>query len=111
VQPPGHAVIAALRGAQLQGWASGVRLVKSTLKPVQDGGPALRAGPGGRAGVHPPGCQVPYLAGPHLPNDWVQVHITVNRVELQPDTYAGLDSVRLLHLGSGLPWGRAQVEG
>ncbi len=28
-------------------------------------------------------------------NDWVPVHVTVNRVELQPDTFAGLVSLRL----------------
>ena len=27
--------------------------------------------------------------------DWVPVHVTVNRVELEPDTYAGLVSLRL----------------
>jgi hypothetical protein len=27
--------------------------------------------------------------------DWVPVHITVNRVELEPDTFAGLVSLRL----------------
>ena len=27
--------------------------------------------------------------------EWVPVHVTVNRVELEPDTYAGLISVRL----------------
>ena len=28
-------------------------------------------------------------------NDWVPVHVTVNRVELEPDTFAGLVSLRL----------------
>ena len=28
-------------------------------------------------------------------NDWVPVHVTVNRVELEPDTFAGLISLRL----------------
>jgi len=28
-------------------------------------------------------------------NDWAPVHLTVNRVELEPETYAGLASVRL----------------
>jgi len=27
--------------------------------------------------------------------DWVPVHVTVNRVELEPETYAGLISLRL----------------
>ena len=27
--------------------------------------------------------------------DWVPVHVTVNRVELEPDTFAGLVSLRL----------------
>ena len=30
-----------------------------------------------------------------LDSDWVPVHITVNRVELEPDTFAGLVSLRL----------------
>ncbi len=33
-----------------------------------------------------------------LPGDdtpWVPVHVTINRVELEPDTFAGLISVRL----------------
>ena len=34
-----------------------------------------------------------------LPGDttaiWVPVHVTVNRVELEPDTFAGLVSLRL----------------
>ncbi|BBZ50682.1 DUF5593 domain-containing protein [Mycobacterium heidelbergense] len=28
-------------------------------------------------------------------NDWVPVHVTINRVELEPDTFAGLVSLRL----------------
>jgi hypothetical protein len=28
-------------------------------------------------------------------NDWVPVHVTVNRVELEPETFAGLVSLRL----------------
>jgi hypothetical protein len=28
-------------------------------------------------------------------NDWVAVHVTINRVELEPDTFAGLVSLRL----------------
>jgi hypothetical protein len=28
-------------------------------------------------------------------DDWVPVHVTVNRVELEPDTFAGLVSLRL----------------
>jgi hypothetical protein len=27
--------------------------------------------------------------------DWVPVHVTVNQVELEPDTFAGLVSLRL----------------
>ncbi|MCV7077480.1 PAS domain-containing protein [Mycobacterium szulgai] len=32
---------------------------------------------------------------PGLDTDWVPVHVTVNRVELEPDTFAGLISLRL----------------
>jgi hypothetical protein len=35
------------------------------------------------------------LRMPGHDGDWVPVHITVNRVELEPDTYAGLVSLRL----------------
>jgi hypothetical protein len=28
-------------------------------------------------------------------DDWVPVHVTVNKVELEPDTFAGLVSLRL----------------
>jgi hypothetical protein len=40
-------------------------------------------------------------------NDWVPVHVTVDRVELEPDTFAGLVSLRLPTdeevAGAGLP--------
>jgi hypothetical protein len=32
---------------------------------------------------------------PGIDTEWVPVHVTVNRVELEPDTYAGLVSLRL----------------
>ena len=35
------------------------------------------------------------LRMPGHDGDWVPVHVTVNRVELEPDAYAGLVSLRL----------------
>jgi hypothetical protein len=44
--------------------------------------------------------------------DWVPVHVTVNQVELEPDTFAGLVSLRLPtdeEIAAGLPEARADT--